>query len=69
MEQFQSWLGLGIKKIMKLYGIRGHSITTCVDKIRKEGGPKKCQYLSTLRVKTVHAEGVGGSKNGKILST
>jgi len=29
---------------------------------------QKCLFLSTIRLKTVHAEGGGGSTNGKISS-
>ena len=48
--------------------VRGHSITTYMDKMRWGGGQKISVFVHAQGVKTVHA-GEGGSKNGKILST
>ena len=45
--------------------IRGHSITSYVDKMRGRGS-KRFVFVHTHGIKTVHA---GGSENGKILST
>ena len=54
--------------ICQIYTHWGHSINTYVDKMRGQG-VKKCLFLSTLSaIKSVHAR-VGGSNNGRVLST
>ena len=40
-----------------------------MDKMRGGGGQKMSDFVHAQGIKTVYAGGVGGSENGKILST
>ena len=44
---------------LKSFYIRGHSITTYVDKMRGGGGQKMSVFLHGQGIKTVHAGGWG----------